>query len=205
MTDQQLTAYYQNLLIIQYADKPNALATIAALTAPLITNQIVQAVFDGFNLETAVGAQLDLIGTYKGVSRDIFGLNLTRHYMSFPYAADANPGSFYGMATAVEGPIPTVYFLRAQDINNVEYAMNDSEYRSVLELLSAIQNAKYTNGAIDEILFEFFGTNVNMVEDGPRHITYHDSPSDANPLFSICSQLNLLPRPAGVAVSYSVP
>jgi len=65
----QLIAYYVNLLIIQYKGKPKAEATIAALADLALDDMIALDVRDAYELGQAVGAQLDVIGKYAGVSR----------------------------------------------------------------------------------------------------------------------------------------
>ena len=69
MTDEELKQYYADLLIIQYANKPKAYDTIKALVSGVIMNQIVLDVQNAFNIDTADGVQLDIIGKYAGVSR----------------------------------------------------------------------------------------------------------------------------------------
>lgn len=69
MTDQEIIDYYANLLIIQYRGKPKAYATIQALVTPAVMNQILTKVQDAFNVDTAVGVQLDTLGKYAGVKR----------------------------------------------------------------------------------------------------------------------------------------
>jgi len=75
MTDAEILEYYANLLIIQYHDKPKARATIKGSVEPIIMNQIPLAVQDAFDLETAVGVQLDVVGKYAGVTRYGYGLS----------------------------------------------------------------------------------------------------------------------------------
>lgn len=64
-----LIAYYANLLILQYRGKPKAYATISAVVAPVIMDQLPTQVQDAFSITEAVGVQLDVIGQYVGVSR----------------------------------------------------------------------------------------------------------------------------------------
>lgn len=71
MTNQELIDYYCNLLIIQYRDKDKARGTVAALAEQVVSDQITTQVQDAFNLETAVGAQLDILGKYIGISRNV--------------------------------------------------------------------------------------------------------------------------------------
>ncbi len=70
MTDDELKSYYADLLILQFRSKPKAYATIKALVSGLIQNQLPFDLQDAFNIETAVGAQLDVLGEkYAGISR----------------------------------------------------------------------------------------------------------------------------------------
>lgn len=68
-TTQSIVAYYTNLLIRQYATKPKAIAHVAALVTPAVMDQMPLAAMNAFNLSTAVGKQLDILGKYIGVSR----------------------------------------------------------------------------------------------------------------------------------------
>ena len=61
-------SYYSNLLIMQYHSKPKAKATIEESVA-LLPDDIILDVINGFDIETAVGKQLDVLGEYVGVDR----------------------------------------------------------------------------------------------------------------------------------------
>lgn len=61
-------SYLANLLIIQYHDKAKAVAHIKNLATLLPVNLILQ-VRDSFDIETAVGKQLDTLGKYVFVDR----------------------------------------------------------------------------------------------------------------------------------------
>lgn len=75
MTDQELKEYYSGLLIAQYKEKPKAKATIEALAGPIVMNQMPLAVQDAFQVDSAIGVQLDVIGKYVGASRTVTGPN----------------------------------------------------------------------------------------------------------------------------------
>ena len=75
MTNDELKIYYADLLASQYRDKPKAYATVKAIIDILIMNQLAQQVKDAFNLDTAIGVQLDTLGKYQGVTRYSFGPN----------------------------------------------------------------------------------------------------------------------------------
>lgn len=63
-----MNEYYSNLLILQYHNKPKAKATIEAVVN-LLPDELIQEVTGGFDLETAVGKQLDILGEYIGTDR----------------------------------------------------------------------------------------------------------------------------------------
>lgn len=72
MTNQEIIDYYANLLILQYKQKPKAYATIQALVQNVIMDQLPIAVQDAFDIDTAEGVQLDVLGKYAGVVRSAY-------------------------------------------------------------------------------------------------------------------------------------
>jgi len=75
MTDVQVAEYYADLLILQYKGKPRAYETVKAFVQELIDGQLTTAIQNAFDINTAVGVQLDIIGKYAGVTRQ--GYNFT--------------------------------------------------------------------------------------------------------------------------------
>ena len=76
---EQLINYYTNLLIKQYWNKPKARATIELFinNRILLYNNILKNFIDSFNVKTAMGKQLDMIGAITGVSRVYEGIEFT--------------------------------------------------------------------------------------------------------------------------------
>jgi hypothetical protein len=68
-TTQSIIDYYKDLLILQYKGKPKSRATIDALVKMAVCDQLPKAIQDAFNLETAEGVQLDVVGTIVGATR----------------------------------------------------------------------------------------------------------------------------------------
>lgn len=67
---QELLEYYKNLLILQYNQQNGtARATIGALVDQVLGALVAQQVQDGFNVETAIGNQLDILAKYLGLQR----------------------------------------------------------------------------------------------------------------------------------------
>lgn len=71
MTLEEQYQYYADLLIIQYRGKAKAQAMIQAIARQALCDNLPLAVQDAFDIETAIGAQLDILGKYAGVVRDV--------------------------------------------------------------------------------------------------------------------------------------
>lgn len=71
VSSQDIKDYYANLLIIQYRNLPNARGTIESLVGESYADGISLDVLNAFDLETAVGQQLDILGKYIGLSRQV--------------------------------------------------------------------------------------------------------------------------------------
>jgi hypothetical protein len=73
MTTQELIEYYASLLIIQYRNKPKAVATIETVAKLALIDQLPLSVQNAYSIGSAVGVQLDILGKYVGVTRNGFG------------------------------------------------------------------------------------------------------------------------------------
>lgn len=191
-----LTTYYIDLLIIQYITKVNARQTVGVFVKESVADHISEAVRDGFDLENAVGAQLDTLAAYRGAIRTVFGLDLSRNFFHMPPYDDVDPTLGFGFAEY--GDTVTWFFLLYANANQPSYAMNDDELRRFTKYLAKLQSNFLSLKEVDDILFEFFQNKVQLVDNGDMTITYTHDVGDPDNLFTIVSQTNNLPRPAGV-------
>lgn len=68
---QELLEYYKNLLILQYNEQNGtARATISALVDQVLGALVAQQVQDSFNIDTAIGNQLNILAKYLGLQRN---------------------------------------------------------------------------------------------------------------------------------------
>lgn len=203
MTTDDLALYYTNLLIAQYLNKSRARATIDAIIRVLIADQIIQQVEDGFNLDTAIGVQLDAIGTYVGATRTIVGLDISKTYFTTPAYAASDKDTVPGFAFYADGSNIPQYFATYQDAQHPDYVLDDPDFRLLIEYLVGLNTLDLGLGSIDNFLFEFFGTYVTLVDNGDMTITYADDPADPSNLFAIVNFIGALPHPAGVEIIVS--
>jgi hypothetical protein len=205
MTTDELVAYYQDLLIVQYQSLPNASATIEVFVRQAVADQIISAVQGGFNFsttiglqtDTAQGVQLDAVASYRGAQRINYGIDLSRTYFEMPFYGQAGADAAPGFALYGQSPI-TWFFLNYIDANRPVYSLNDDELCRLTQFRAQVQSELLSIENVDDILFNFFGSNAAVFEDGDLHITYIDLISDTDTLFGILAQTKSLPRPAGV-------
>lgn len=200
MTDAEFLDYYAKLLIMQYNNKPRAIATVKAYVAEAVASQIIQQVEDGFDLDTAIGAQLTTLGTYRNAPRVIYGLSLTKNFFAMPLYSDVDPSNDFGFALYDVDPIPSWYFALYADVNELIYNLSDSDLRTLIKYLAQINSCGFGLGEIDTILFTYFGTYVTLDDNLDMTITYTDDPADPSNLFAIVESIGALPHPSGVEV-----
>lgn len=117
---QELLEYYKNLLILQYNQQNGtARATIGALVDQVLGALVAQQVQDGFNVETAIGNQLDILAKYLGLQRYQQGYgNLTddelRVLIKFAILKNNNLSS-------LEAITDSLYALFGNEISVVDY------------------------------------------------------------------------------------
>lgn len=201
MTDQDIQNYYTGLLILQYSSLPNAQGTVMALMKRLIQSQIVQKVQDGFSIDTAIGAQIDLLASYRGVTRVLFGAAPGSDW-SLPEYADPNYATYLGFVEYADAS-PTWLTLQYDDLNNLPYDMTDYQLRTMVLLKAEIDSWDGTMASLDEIMFDFFGTYVNVVDGENMTMTYQHQAIDPDPntIWKMTVLAGILPHPAGVSVT----
>lgn len=199
MTTQELIDYYKSLLIMQYSSQPNALATMDAIIKRLVQDQIISKVRDGFDLDTAIGKQLEILGTYRGAERNVFGVT-PGSYWSSPEYTDPNPDSYFGWAEYADDD-PTWNWIQYADVDALLYALSDAQLRKLIKFRAQIQSWPGGLGELDDILFDFFGVYVNVVDNEDMSIVYEHTATDPDldNLFDVAVLSNSLPAPAGVS------
>lgn len=199
--------YYQQLLIIQYNQKKNAKATIGAMYDTIIPknsvtgNNLLEDIRDAFNLDTAKGVQLDILGYYIGVNRLYQGQNFdTLSLMGFK--------DYGGYSTATYGF--NTYSNYASDMSDgiltyeemisVSNKLSDDDFRFLLKLKAAQNNCDHSAYSIDTILYTFFKNELFYIDNKDMTMTYFIS-SNYTKLLPVMIQKDLLLRPMGVGIT----
>jgi hypothetical protein len=144
MTTAELAEYYANLLIMQYHDRTKAVATIKGVLKPLFMDQLPVAVQDAYDVETAVGVQLDVLGKYVGVSRSGYGLDgpITlddsdyRQLIKMVLIKNNSGSSLATIQSLLAGAFPGQVFVSDNQVMGLNYVIVESLGTSdLLELL----------------------------------------------------------------------
>lgn len=190
---------YTGLLILQYAALPNASAHVQALMQAIVQDQIINKVRTGFNLDTALGAQLDILGTYRGVPREVFG-SAPGSYWALVEYADPSPGSYFGIAEYADAD-PTWNTMQYIDVDSLAYTLTDNQMRRLIKLRAAMESTPFGLADLDNILYSVFGNYVNVVDNENMSIVYQHNHLDPDPdlLWAVTVLAGALPHPAGVS------
>lgn len=96
MTLRELTDYYATLLAYEYRGLPNATRQMRLYAKQAVGDLLAQSIRDAFNLNTAVGAQLDVLGKYLGTPRQL-SPGLTKSYFGlWDYTSTHDPADYQG-------------------------------------------------------------------------------------------------------------
>lgn len=188
-------AAYLNLLILQYKGKPKAVAVCTLLIQNALTNYLAAQMAQAFNLETAVGAQLDIIGQYVGAPR-LFTSNVTGTYYGFEnYANTGNPEGFrnYANTTNTGGA-----WLSYKDVGTQVNSLPDSVYAQVIQLKIILNSNDGTLASIMAYLNEFFPGQVSLIDTKQMELQYVVQPTCT---LSPTVLQAYLPKPMGVGIS----
>ena len=196
----ELIEFYVNLLIIQYHNQPNAQAHIRALVSELVASNIYFSVRDGYDIDTAVGVQLDVIGKYADIDRFYYSTELTDDFFGFEDAADLGgvSSNIIGFDDAAS-PDKNGDFLSSTNIITDNLRLNDDAYRVLIKLRIIQNNSQHDTKTINDSLFEFFGTGVVMSDNYNMTMTYFIG-DVTDVLINAALQKNVLPRPAAVGL-----
>jgi hypothetical protein len=201
-TVRQIIDYYRDLLIIQYANKPKARATIELFIQELLSSGILFDVRDAYNVDTAVGVQLDVIGKYVGVDR-FFTVNDPIDYFSFTDYVEVDPDSEEKWGFTDYAGFNDYQYngtLNYNSVLSVDNRLNDDDFRVIIKLKILQNNINHSHKSIDDGVFKFFGTSVRPDSAADMQMVYFIS-EDVSAIIAAATTKKILPRPMGVGLT----
>ena len=199
----ELLDYYVNLLIIQYNNQPKMRETISEFVEQELANNLTFQVRDGFDLNTAVGVQLDSIGKYVGIDRFYEGQSFSGVNFGFVTYANETPNAQTGFADHSDVGTKAGKFVQYKDVVSGGLTLGDDDYRIILKLKVVQNNINHSHKEVDDSLFSFFGDDVRADSTGGMVMNYF-IPDNLTALIKVALTKDVLPRPMGVGIGYLI-
>ena len=161
MSIQDTLEYYAGLLIVQYRIKPNAIALVKLAANMGACDGLMEQEMVAFDLDTAVGVQLTVLGRIVGVPRSITGLDLEHEFFNFTRYV-GSPDSI-GFGRYEDWPWDELF--QRYLVRSI-YTLTDFELRALIKL-KIVYNTKYSSlKNIKETLYSSFVGGINVSESG---------------------------------------
>lgn len=186
--------YYADLLILQYHSKPKARETIKLGADIYLGDGLVFQLQDILDIDTAVGAQLDIIGKILDCPRIVQGVYNDLKFFQFHIDE-----SSYGFSTIGE-PTDAV-FRNIDNFNKSEYSLPDGDYRFLLKFKSAVNVMRGSEKGIDKALYAVFGGDVLLKNNHDLTITYIISAEHTLAVIA-AKNLGYYRAPEGIGANY---
>lgn len=180
---------YLDLIASQHGSQPKYAATVALMATPLATLQdVLRALPTSFDIDTAIGVQLDVCGQWIGLSRRL-PLPLVGIYFAWGIASVGwGSGVWKGEFDPVDGLV----------------SLPDDLYRAVLKSRIAINQWDGTvGGAYAAWQISFGAVTLSIIDHQDMSITVGLSGGDVSAALRALLINNHLPlKPVGVRIRY---
>lgn len=203
---EELINYYKNLLIIQYHSGQKARATIEAMVELLWANQLLKQIRDGFDIETAIGVQLDVIGIWVGVDRYVYQKPYDNHpWLSLIEISGAVTTTWQGGYSEIDNFDSVLGGFLTPDLvqGGKTSSLEDEDFRLFIKLKIIKNSISHTCKNIDDAIYSLFGMDVVTRWDIPNRILYYEHTKDYGAkafVLKLADKKNILPCPTGYRV-----
>jgi hypothetical protein len=191
---------YTDLLILQYANQPKAKATIELIAKELLADGIYWDVLEAYNIDTAIGKQLDIIGKYIGIDRFYKSAFSSKDLFAFATKNTTNYNNVVGFATK-----NNYDYLKSKSFSKFELIgdlsmLSDDAFRLALYFKRMQNNANASYQSISENLYKIFGNDIVAQTNRTMDIYYYANKSYTS-ILAYLVQKKALPKPMGVRMA----
>lgn len=194
----EIQDYYSSLLLNQYL-KPKAIATIKTLAEAGFIDNLIKQIDCAFDLDSAIGKQLDVLGEYIGLDREV-PYQIPRPYFEYDDYEIPNINALgftdYENTDQNSDTVFYLYIFANQDTQ----ILSDDEYRPLLLLKAGLNSLDHTTQSISDFLFVFFEGGVTYFDNQNMTITYYILPQFSR-IVDLAYNTKLLPKPMGVRIA----
>lgn len=193
-----LSDAYAKLLILQYYDKPKAFNEVKMIADEFESiYDFFRSFNDAFDVDSAVGKQLDIIGKIVGINRTVPSV-IPKNFFGF----DDNP-NMYGFGDKFDANIIVYPFANKFEPQYTDLQLSDADYRFFIKAkiakntVNATMSSDDNDSILDAINYLFEGKAFAIDNRNMSLSLYIDDSYDTSKV-SLINQLNLLPRPQAV-------
>lgn len=195
-----IVEYYSNLLIIQYNGLPKAKAIVELFVREILANGILLDIREAFNIDTAVGVQLDILGKYVDIDRFYQGQILTDFFAVTSYNEFPLDTSKKGLTDYTQGFTKFGKTITYNDYLSNNQTLGDDDFRFLIRLRIMQNNINHSHQAIDKVLFDFFGTTL-FADTNNDMTMYYFYQGQIPAILQAALQKRLFLKPIGVQFS----
>jgi len=195
---------YAELLITQYYSKPKARAEIEATVGSFENAYGIYRDFpDAFDVDLAVGDQLDKVGKIVGVPRNV---PLVIGKIGFGF--DGNPKA-RGFADKSNPTRESAPFYNKFTPPYTDQQLNDFDYRLIIKAKIAVNNtsaymASDERISVQDVIQQAFNGKAYVIDKQNMSLWLYISPSIDLDRLRLLLTLKLLPKPQGVRYDYII-
>ncbi len=157
--------YYADLLILQYRSKPHARETVKLTADIYLADGLLFQLQDILDIDTAQGAQLDIIGKILDCPRIVQGIYNDLKF--FQFHIDENSLGFSTIGNQTDAVFRTI-----ENYNKSEYSLPDEDYKFLLKFKAAVNVMRGSIAGIDAALWNSFNGDVLLKNNQDLTITY---------------------------------
>jgi len=193
--------FYTDRMANIYRSKPKASAQMALFVKQMLADNLVSELNPAYDIDLATGAQLDVIGKYVGVSRDV-QVPDTRPYFGFVTAdypaGDQNLNGFT-IAASVFINAQGIWY-RCAFVDQSTSQLPDYSYAQLIKIKIATNFSDDTMQSVQEQISGFFPGQLQLRDNQDMTMSYFFGSKFQLPISVLKSYL---PRPMGVNIDVS--
>ena len=195
-----LSDYYSSLLAYEFRGLPNADRQMKLWAKQAVADFLAQQVTICFDLDVAVGTQLDILGKYIGLSRNIGVPDDLTPYFGFQ-SSNSDTTNLNGFTSSTNASINAQgTWYQSTFVGQANYALTDDAYRFMLRLKIAQNTNPETWAAIMQFVHDHLYGFAALVDNKAMSITY--PLGQKMPVGITAATLaNYLLRPMGVGIN----
>jgi len=193
---------YAALITSEHNQKPKFMNLVQTLCAGLgDVTALLQSIPQAFNLNGgAMGAQLDILGQWIGQSRIIPSI-LVPGFFGFSELSTGLPdGLQLSFGELTNASIGGIWYDFGAPYSGTT-TLNDSQYAVILNARIVRNQSPGTMAAIETSLYDIFGVPCQIIDTSNFKLQLVVAAPASSGDQALINQMDILPRPAGVAIS----